>query len=424
MKEIGASLRQLGWLIRQNKLAAAVSIIGTALAIGLILILMIIFLANISPIYPETHRGDTYLFANCLITGKDDGRRVSVNGASLNLVRSCFYPLETSAVTSAFVRNAQSRSFFETLDGRSFFNGIVVATDTAYFQLFEFDFLAGKPFSSEAFSSGLREIILTEEVARALLGRTDIVGQEIEVDFVSYRVCGVVRTVSRFARYAYANAWIPYTTLDGYSRGNFEEIQGNYECLFLLRKGYDRSDLRAEIERNVNRFNASLSDFKVNILSQPYSPLESWLQIDQRAGSLSSVFQEALLILAILFLIPALNLSTVIFSWTRKRIPEIGLRRAYGANRRQIITQVLLENFFLTLAGGLLGLILAYGAIGLLEDWLLVTALGQEKWSVSLVSGWIFLVVFLACLFMNLLSAFLPAWRASRVPITNALNEK
>ena len=116
------------------------------------------------------------------------------------------------------------------------------------------------------------------------------------------------------------------------------------------------------------------------------------------------------------------NLSGIILAWTRKRIPEFGLRRAYGATSRRILGQVMIENLLLTFMGGLIGFLFSYVALWLLRDWLLVTSLGQERLSIGMVNSVVFAAVFLLCLVMNLLSALLPAWKATHGTISDALN--
>lgn len=57
---------------------------------------------------------------------------------------------------------------------------------------------------------------------------------------------------------------------------------------------------------------------------------------------------------------PAVNLTGFSLSRMRKRMSEIGIRKAFGAKRHVILFQVLYENMLTSLIGGLLGLILSY----------------------------------------------------------------
>lgn len=57
----------------------------------------------------------------------------------------------------------------------------------------------------------------------------------------------------------------------------------------------------------------------------------------------------------------------------RKRMSEIGIRKAFGAKRHVILFQVLYENMLTSLIGGLLGLILSYPMVLWLRHWLLAS---------------------------------------------------
>ena len=126
------------------------------------------------------------------------------------------------------------------------------------------------------------------------------------------------------------------------------------------------------------------------------------------------------IIVLVLLLIPAINMSGITQSRMRKRMAEIGVRKAFGATRSELLTQVLYENLLQTFS---------YASVLLLSDWLLDTgtaSMGIGRTFVNaemMFNPVIFLYAFLACLALNLLSAGIPAWRASRMRIISALNE-
>jgi putative ABC transport system permease protein len=83
------------------------------------------------------------------------------------------------------------------------------------------------------------------------------------------------------------------------------------------------------------------------------------------------------------------------------------------------------ENFVLTLIGGMLGLGLSYLCLWLMSDWLLQTAWGATAtMNTSMVSPVVFFVALCFCLVLNLLSAYVPAWRVAHTPIVDSLNQK
>ena len=65
---------------------------------------------------------------------------------------------------------------------------------------------------------------------------------------------------------------------------------------------------------------------------------------------------------------------------------------------------------------------MSYGAMLLLRDWLMVTSLGKTGLSTGMFNGAVFIAAFLFCLVLNLFSAGLPAWRMSRLNITDSIN--
>lgn len=309
------------------------------------------------------------------------------------------------------------------MDGLRRYNSQVILTDTAFWQLFKFDFLDGAPFAPAAFMSGIREAVVSESVARTLFGTVQATGKEMKLDFTVFRICGVVKDVSRFANKAWAEVWLPYTTDPGYRQGWCEGINGNFQCYALLKEGKNREDLRREAEARLASFNSTLSDYKADMLHLPTTQVEEWLYGgNEKPQDVSRVYLRYGVVLFILLLVPALNLSSITFSRMRKRVAELGVRRAFGATKRDIVSQVLLENLVLTLAGGLLGLVLSFFSLWLLRDWLLTTSLGEAGLSAGMFNGYVFLAAFLFCLVMNLMSAGIPAWRVSRVNITDSIN--
>lgn len=421
MPSINSYIKQSWRLLRQNRLAALLSILGTALAICMIMVFVILFIANTAAFKPESHRADTYYVTYVKTEGKADGRRIAMTGLGLPFIKECFYPLKSTEAVTAVVRDIWQKQILLSMDGRNTVTASILETDTAFWHVYNFDFVAGNPFSKATFESGLHEAVISEKVARSIFGTEQVVGKELKINFQVYRVCGVVKDVSRFADKAWADVWIPYTA-GTHLFYNMEGIGGSFECYMLLKKGHNREDLRQELLKRIDNFNAGLSDVRANILHQPFSHLEKWMGGENSEVSVGKVFLRFGVIAFIILLVPALNISGIILAWTRKRIPEFALRQAYGATRQRIMSQVLLENLLVTLIGGLLGFILSYVALACMSDWLMITSLGQEQLSLQMVNGWVFIAVFILCLLLNLLSAVFPAWKATRQQISEALN--
>ena len=91
------------------------------------------------------------------------------------------------------------------------------------------------------------------------------------------------------------------------------------------------------------------------------------------------------------------------------RAPEVGVRRALGASRKEIFTQFLIESAVVGLAGGILGLLLALGALALIGSI-------SEQIAVTTRMDWtMLLATFAMSVGAAVLAGLLPTWRACQV---------
>jgi putative ABC transport system permease protein len=150
-------------------------------------------------------------------------------------------------------------------------------------------------------------------------------------------------------------------------------------------------------------------------------------------GEMLHNLQYPALLMLLLLLLPAINLSGLVSNRMEARRAEMGIRKAFGAKRRWLLQQVIHENLLLTLLGGIVG----YGL-----SWLFVSAMretptflatfGREYDPVGNVSlqldmfftPTLFLIAFVCCAVLNLMAALLPAWSSLRKPIVESLNQK
>lgn len=212
---------------------------------------------------------------------------------------------------------------------------------------------------------------------------------------------------------------------------------GAIKAHLLSKPDVDENKLRAEVERRYKVINTRLKKDKMEAIyhMQPYS---ARVMAEGDFGTNSTPDMEGtrtrdFLVYLVLLLLPAINLSAMTRSRMRRRISEIGLRRAFGARKRDIIGQMLAENMVITLAGGIIGLILSlvfaatasqYFAI-MVSTWDIDTLQMSTAPTLSMLFNWkTFLFAILFCLILNLMSAGIPAWIASRENPALALSSR
>lgn len=122
-------------------------------------------------------------------------------------------------------------------------------------------------------------------------------------------------------------------------------------------------------------------------------------------------------IAAISLLVGGIGIMNIMLISVNQRIREIGLRKAVGARNRHIITQFLIESVFITLVGGLIGIV--FGVLISFVASVIIKALGYEwEFLISFVS---IVVATLVSMLIGLLFGLYPAKRAARISPMEAL---
>lgn len=420
-------LKQAWALLKENKLLSVVSILGTALAICMIMVIVIVWQMRTANYAPENNRERTLYVTH--------GRASYIENESYNdgwllsshVIEECFYPLRSAESVALAYHDAQRLA--AVADHTVEFKCDVTFTDASFWKVFQFNVLAGKPYVEEEVRSGIMSAVVSESVARRLYGTVEVVGRPVEISHVPYTIRAVVRDVSPLAESAYGDIWLPYTTDNTLFDNLSDRLIGGFRCYILAKSPADFPAIHAEADANVSRLNKGQSTHILKLGGAPDTRFVDMVRKDCFTDPDASGFVlKYALIIAVLLLIPAINMSGLTQSRMRKRMAEIGVRKAFGANKTELLWQVLCENFLQTLLGGFLGLILSYVSVLLLSDWLLDTGTVSSGISRAFVNTEmmfnpaIFLLAFLACMLLNLLSAGIPAWRASRMNIVDALN--
>lgn len=98
-----------------------------------------------------------------------------------------------------------------------------------------------------------------------------------------------------------------------------------------------------------------------------------------------------------------------------ERTREIGIRKALGARERDIWSQFLLEASFLTFVGGIIGIIIGWGAAYVVSRFSTLS---------TLVTGDVVLLAVTVSVCIGLFFGFYPAWNASRLDPIQALRSE
>ena len=123
---------------------------------------------------------------------------------------------------------------------------------------------------------------------------------------------------------------------------------------------------------------------------------------------------NALTVVSLLFLaVCSLNLMGLLLGKFLARAPEIGVRRALGARRRDVFVQHVIECEVVGVIGGVLGILLSLAGLAWMNGWVKTLLTRDDFFRLDLPMA--LFAIFLSLL-AGLVAGLYPAWRVCRVP--------
>ncbi len=236
----------------------------------------------------------------------------------------------------------------------------VVGTTANWFDLVPRDIVAGRlllPSDEEHLSP---VAVLTEFGARKLLATQQSVGQTIKIGGDQFEVVGIIKSESEQGGSIQlpdqqVDVYIPLAVAFHYfgdiqtrrAAGNFSREKVELHQVIVQVESIDYVESTAHaIETMLDRFH----DKKDYTLSVPLALL-------RQAEATKRTFNIVLgSIAGISLLVGGIGIMNIMLASVTERTREIGIRRAIGAKRRQIVVQFLIETVVLSTTGGIIGL--------------------------------------------------------------------
>ena len=300
-----------------------------------------------------------------------------------------------------------------------------------FFAMFNVPFLHGQAWSEADDARGADVVVLGRAMAEKLFGEADPVGRQVRLMGFPFTVSGVIDTWNPRPRYyklvggdTFGDAddyFIPFSTAIRHESDN----NGGMNCSARRDPGYasllasectwiqfwfetrtvsDRADLQAWLDNYV-RDQKKLGRFKRTAPNHLYDVME-WMDVLKIVDNDSKLSVWLAFGFLALCLVNTIGLLLAKFS---VRASEIGVRRALGASRAEIFRQFLVETGVVGLVGGVLGLVLTFGALALI---------GMQGAGIAKIArlDWQMLgLAFVMSISAALLAGLLPTWRACQV---------
>src|SRR6266852_234385 len=267
------------------------------------------------------------------------------------------------------------------------------------------DLYGGRFIQSDKVSHGKLVVVLGADIKDKFYPDIDPIGKDFKVAGLPMRVIGVEeRRGPMFGNLIDKHVYIPLTT--------FQRIYGRNLDLQIHGKGKQRSTFAATIEdarlalRNYHELIGSQEDDFGLVNTETLGS-----QIDQFTGAIALVVTPITLIALVVGGIVVMNIMLVSVT---ERTFEIGLRKALGARRKQVLLQFLIESSMLCALGGVLGLLAAAGI-----SWV-VTVLTPITMTITV--GYVALALGVSTA-VGMVAGIYPAFKASRLDPIIALTK-
>lgn len=314
------------------------------------------------------------------------------------------------------------------------------ANSADFFAMFDVPFLYGGGWSENADLEQQQVVVLSQGLNERLFGGKDSVGQKVKLAGDYYQVVGVM-----------AN-WQPRPRFYDVTTGAFNEVEefflpfshistqkisrnGNTNCWKPSGEGYQAFleseciwtqmwvELRNDSEKQqyLDFLNAYASEQKklgrfARPLNNRLSDVMQWMQNQQVVAEDANL----MMVLSLMFLLVCLlNTIGLLLAKFLSKAPQIGLRQALGASRQHLFAQYLTEAGCIGIAGGLLGLLLAW--LGLQGISLLY---GDDMKGLAELDVVMVALAMLLALVSSLLAGLYPTWRACTVQPSQQLKSQ
>jgi putative ABC transport system permease protein len=348
---IGPETLRIAWGgITANKLRSGLTILGMTIGVASVIILIAVGNGSSNAVKSRIQA----LGTNVLLVQAGSGRGGvrATSAATISLTKADAEALQNPSLapdvqSASPVVNANSVKL--VYNGSSFEPSSFVGTTPSYLTAHSYKVAEGTSFTSEDVRKHKRVAVLGEEVGRELFGGATAVGQNIKVNGSNFEVVGVLAKkgtngTTNQDSVVMAPISTVQSTLTGTGSINSITVEAKSESALNGAEG--------EVTQIIDERH------KIRNTAEPgFSVLNQGSLLSTSSAS-ASVFTTLLgEVAAISLLVGGIGVMNIMLVSVTERTREIGIRKAIGARRSDILTQFLTEAVLVSLIGGLTGVL-------------------------------------------------------------------
>lgn len=227
---------------------------------------------------------------------------------------------------------------------------------SVYNQIQKIDIVKGRFLRRDDMTGKRQVVVIDENLARTIFGTTEVLGEKIVLSNgpqrVSLTIVGIQEApkdslISRFSQTP--NVYIPYSTMDRIvSLGGFV-----YYLEINTAENVDKEAFKKEIpEALAKRHHGKAANYMA------FSAESEMAVVTSITGVITGIISA---IAAVSLLVGGIGVMNIMLVSVTERTREIGIRKALGARRQDILLQFLVEAVIISLLGGIIGTIIGLG---------------------------------------------------------------
>ena len=395
-----------------NKLRAFLTLLGVVIGVGAVISVMAIGRGSSAAITAQIESIGTNLIFVRPGASQEQGVRGTQGSAATLTLQDAEALGDPFAVPDALAVAPEINTFAQVQAGRENVNTRITGVTSEYEAVRNFPVVEGRFISDQDVAGRALNAVLGSGVAETLFGGVSPIGQVVQINQRPFRVVGVLETKGGTGLGNEDDLVLaPITTVQTRLISQ-RTAQGaeRVQTISVHIADEDRLDAaKAQIAEVLRERHRIIDEDDFTLTSQ-----EDIIQARTEVTNVLTIFLGS--IAGISLLVGGIGIMNIMLVTVTERTREIGLRKAIGAKRRDILAQFLTEATLLSFGGGGLGVAAGWGVSRLLEG---VTLSGQQVETV--VSADIAVLALAVSVAVGLFFGIYPAVRASRLDPIEAL---